>query len=144
VRNCEGFLDRLFEEDVRRALVERKPLPCEVERHAAECAECAAALVDFTAESKAVLEALIETVPDRLAATTRAAFARAFPARSVTLIDWAPAGVWALAGGAAAVCLLILTGVGLPWTWQVFAFAAAGAAALSTEITRQALETSGC
>ena len=47
MRSCETFLDRLFEEDVRRALVDRGPLPGEVEGHAAECAECAAALADF-------------------------------------------------------------------------------------------------
>jgi hypothetical protein len=142
VTDCERFGDALYDEDARRALATGQPLPPALAAHAGECAACRRLADEVRQDLGLLSRALDGPAPPRLNATVLAAMRRVLPPREVALVDWRPAATWAASAGALAVCTLILSGVALPWVWQVVAVLAAAAAALSTEITLQALDTS--
>jgi hypothetical protein len=143
VTDCERFGDALYDEDARRALAARQPLPPALEAHAKHCAACRQLAEEVRQDLGIMTGALGEPAPALLNATVLATMRRVLPPRDLALVDWRPATMWAMSAGALAVCALILSGVTLPWVWQVVAVLAAAAAALSTEVTLQALEASG-
>ena len=140
---CERFGDALYDEDARRALAADQPLPPALAAHAGHCAACRRLADEVRQDLRLLPRALDDPARSRLSATVLATMRRVLPPRDVALVDWRPATMWAVSAGALAVCILILSGVALPWVWQVVAVLAAAAAALSAEVTLQALEVSG-
>ena len=141
--DCERFGDALYDEDARRALATGQPLPPALAAHAGECAACRRLADEVRQDLGLLSRALDGPASPRLNATVLATMRRVLPPRDLALVDWRPAAAWAASAAALAVCMLILSGAALPWMWQVVAVLAAAAAALSAEVTLQALEVSG-
>jgi hypothetical protein len=110
VLTCSDFADRLYDEDCRRALAHRGPvpaLPADIALHCASCAACRRLWAE-AAEDLATLPALLaEPAPAALAARVRrdlgvlAAARQAGPPRLG--LDWTAAFTWAALGAAAAI-----------------------------------------
>lgn len=132
---CDAVLDRLYDEDVRRALAGGTSLPADVAGHSQECTACRAVLDDAAHDLRDLAERLIEAAPARVAARARTRLARQYP--EAPLHDWNRGLTWAAVGSAVtmsfAVQFPVLAGLAGPVSWGVAGAAMAFAASAVTE-----------
>lgn len=141
---CERFVDRLYDEDMRLALVGDRHQPADMAAHASECAECRRAWAEAASDLNLFHDSLCETAPAGLEQRASRALRAELPARpGAPLIDWTPAATWAVVAAALAACALVLAGSALPALWQTSVVLAAALTGLSVEVTRQGLEAEG-
>jgi hypothetical protein len=139
MRTCDEILDRLFDEDCRRALAGAGAVPGDVAVHLASCAGCNAAWRELGQDALALPATLLEEASPAARAAALAALAQAYPTRG-PLLDWRATVAWAIAGGALAICAVALLGSQLSLVWQAVAVVAAGSLGAATDLTRQGLE----
>jgi hypothetical protein len=139
--SCDSFRDRLYDEDVRRALAGQGHVPVDVQRHREACTECRhewdEAALDLATLPRLMQEAAPAAVVRhvRVGATARL--------RPTPAFDWTEGVVWAAVSVALSVPAAHylppwLPGVG-PMTLAFVAAALAFAAAVSRDIWGEAL-----
>ncbi len=136
---CDEILDRLYDEDCRRALAGGAAVPGDVAVHLASCAGCRARWRELGEDALALPAALREEASPAGRAAALAALAEVYPPRA-TLLDWRATLAWAICGAALAVCAVALVEPRLSVVWQAVVVVAAGSLGAATELTRQGLE----
>jgi len=137
---CDDFIDRLYDEDARRALQAGRHPPTDMRPHAAECSSCGSLWTESRGESEWLLGALAEEPSVELDQRALAAMREALPTRPEPLIDWTAPTLWALCGAALAGCLVLLAGPALPNGWPPLLVFGLAAASFAAELTLQGLD----
>lgn len=98
--SCTEFIDRLYDEDCRRALETRGPVPRDVTEHLGSCAECRHAWAEAGEDLHALPPLLLEPAPPALERRVRVRLAEHFQAQPE--LDRVRKVTWSAAVGAAA------------------------------------------
>ncbi len=121
---CDEFEDRLYDEDMRVALLGRGPVPADVVVHRAHCPDCDASWAQASAELHRLVQAMIVAPPPGL----QASFRRAFRSTRRNRTRWVDVQVlsWIVTGGAlgAALAASVLSGTAVS-QWAGFWLGAA-------------------
>jgi hypothetical protein len=100
--SCQGFSDRLYDEDCRRALEHRGPVPADAALHLDSCSGCRGLWAEAEEDLATLPELLFEPAPAELEARLRRELARgrARPANPRLMLDWTAGLTWAGMGAA--------------------------------------------
>jgi predicted anti-sigma-YlaC factor YlaD len=135
---CERLEQRLYDEDVRQALLGQTGTPADLRSHLEGCAACRTEWSAAREDALLLREGLEEAPPPHL----RVAIASTWTQRRLALlraIDWAAALSSAGAAGALAAGALHLVGTAVPLSWSAAAFALAATCAFTVQVTAGAL-----
>jgi hypothetical protein len=96
--SCAQFLDRILDEDSRRALEGSLPAPADVAEHGETCASCRRAWLEAALDLRQLPGLLLEPAPRSLERRIRARMGERRP--RATAFDWGQGVAWAGVGTA--------------------------------------------
>jgi hypothetical protein len=105
VLSCQEFSDRLYDEDCRRALAHRGPVPADAALHRDSCADCRSLWAEAAEDLATLPELLCEPAPPALEARVRRELAKgpSRPANPWFVLDWTAGITWAAIGASLAL-----------------------------------------
>jgi hypothetical protein len=139
---CDAFLDRLYDEDARRALQSDETPPEDLASHLASCRSCLALWRDSRSDLLVLPGSLGEPPPAPLVVRVTRTMNETLPTAPPPLIDWLPVALWGIVGASLGVCGVLLARPLPSVHWQALVVTAACSISLGIELTRQGLDAS--